>query len=99
MKLVVPYVGELLPVDARLLRLAEFLGIPCETLALANVTEHAAFLKTTVPDQCSCLVVNPQVMKEWVGLDGVPADLVTFLCHVFRTCWFMACAWKVSILK
>ena len=83
MKLVVPYVGELLPVDARLLRLAEFLGIPCETLPLANVAEHAASLKNTVPDQCPCLVVNPQVMKEWVGLDGIPADLVTFLLSRF----------------
>ena len=83
MKLVVPYIGELRDLDARMVRLAEFLGIPCETLALANVAEHAAFLKKTVPDQCSCFVVNPQVMKEWVGLDGIPADLVAFLLSRF----------------
>lgn len=83
MKLVVPYVGELRDLDASLVRLAAFLGIPCETLALANVAEHVAFLKGTVPDQNSCFVVNPQVMKEWVGLDGIPADLVAFLLSSF----------------
>ncbi len=83
MKLVVPYIGELRDLDARMVRLAEFVGIPCETLALANVAEHAEFLEKTVPDQCSCFVVNPQVMKEWVGLDGVPTDLVAFLLSRF----------------
>jgi hypothetical protein len=82
-KLVVPYIGELRDLDARMVRLAEFLGIPCEILALANVAEHAEFLEKTVPDQCSCFVVNPQVMKEWVGLDCVPADLVAFLLSRF----------------
>ena len=83
MKLVVPYIGELRDPDARMVRLAEFLGIPCETLALANVVDHAEFLEKTVPDQCSCFVVNPQVMKEWVGPDGISADLVAFLLSRF----------------
>jgi hypothetical protein len=83
MKLVVPYIGELRDLDARMVRLAEFLGIACETLALANVADHAKFLEKTVPDQCSCFVVNSQVMKEWVGPDGIPADLVAFLLSRF----------------
>lgn len=83
MKLVVPYIDELRDVDAGMVRLAEFLGIPCETLALRNVAEHPAFLKETVTDQCSCFVVNPQVMKDWVGLDGISADLVAFLLSRF----------------
>lgn len=83
MKLAVPYIGELRDVDARMVRLAEFLGIPCETFALANVAERPAFLEKTVPEQCSCFVVNPQVMKEWVGLDGIPADLIAFLLSRF----------------
>ena len=83
MKLVVPYIGELLDLDARMVRLAEFLGIPCETLALANVAEHAQFLEKTVQNQCSCFAVNPQVMKRWAGLDGIPADLVAFLLSRF----------------
>jgi len=82
-KLVVPYIGELRDLDARMVRLAEFLGIPCETLALTNVTEHAEFLKQTLSDQASCFVVNPRVMKEWVGDNGIPADLIAFLLSHF----------------
>ncbi len=83
MKLVVPHIGELRDLDARIVRLAEFLGIPCETLALANVADRAMFLEKSVSDQCSCFVVNPRVMEEWMGPDGIPADLVSFLWSRF----------------
>jgi hypothetical protein len=83
LKLVLPYIGELRDADARMVRLAEFLSVPCETLALEKVAEHAAFLKKTVPDDGSCFVVNPQVMKEWLGPDGISADLVAFLLSRF----------------
>jgi hypothetical protein len=66
-----------------MLRLAEFLGIPCEALALAKVSEQTEFLEKTVPDECSCFVVNPQVMEEWVGVSGIPADMVSFLLSRF----------------
>ena len=81
-KLVIPYIGELRGLDARMVRLAEFQGIACETIALANVAEHAEFLKKSVPDQCSCLAVNPQVLKGWVG-QRIPAKLVAFLLSRF----------------
>jgi hypothetical protein len=83
LKLVVPYIGKLSDLDARMGRLAAFLGIPCETLALEEVAEHAEFLKRTVSDQCSCFIVNPQVMKAWLGRDGIPADLIAFLLSRF----------------
>jgi hypothetical protein len=83
-KLVVPYVGELLDLDARLVRLAELLGIPCETLRLAKVADPAEFLEKTMLDQGSCFVVNPHVIKEWVGGDRIPAALVTFLLTRFQ---------------
>ena len=83
MKLVVPYIGELQGPDARMLLLAEFLGIPCETLALEKVSDHAAYLEKFLPDQSSCFVLNPQVMKDWVGPSGIPADLVSFLLTRF----------------
>jgi hypothetical protein len=79
MQVVIPYIGELQPIDARMLRLAEFLGIPCETLALEKVSEHAGYLKKAVPDRGSCFVVNPQVMKQWVGANGFTFELVAFL--------------------
>jgi len=84
MKLIVPYIGGLRDLDARLVCLAEFLGISCETLPLANVKDHAAFLERLVPGQCSCLVVNPQVMKEWVGPDGLLTGLAAFLSARFK---------------
>jgi hypothetical protein len=84
MKLLIPYIGEVRDLDARMVRLADFLGIPCETLALADVTEPAAFLEKMVPDQCSCLVVNPQVMKEWVGPKGIPMGLAALLSAKFK---------------
>jgi peptidoglycan/xylan/chitin deacetylase (PgdA/CDA1 family) len=83
MTVVVPYVGELQDIDARMVRLAEFMGISCEILALPKVSDHAGFLATVVPDQGSCFVLNPQVMKEWVGVNGIPTDLVAFLLSRF----------------
>jgi hypothetical protein len=84
MKLVVPYIGELQAPDARLLLLAEFLGIPCETVALERGPDKTRYLEQALPDQSSCcLVLNPHVMKAWVGSDGIPADLVSFLVSRF----------------
>jgi len=82
-KLVVPYIGELRDLDARMIRLAEFLGIPCETLALQQVAEPEVFLEKAVPEPCSCFVVNPEVMQEWLGVDGLPANLVACLSSHF----------------
>ena len=81
--LVVPYIGELRGVDARMVRLAKFQGIACETIALANVADYAEFLKKSVPDQCSCFAVNPQVLKEWIG-QRIPAKLIAFLLSRFK---------------
>ena len=83
MKLVIPYIDELRGLDARLAGLAGFLGIPCQSIALARVAEHSEFLETVVPDPCSCLVMNPRVWKEWVGSDGLSAELVAFLLSRF----------------
>jgi hypothetical protein len=83
-KLVVPYVGELQPVDSRMIRLAEFLGVSCESLPLERQIErHSKYLERVVPDRHSCFVVNPRVMKEWVGSDTLPADLVSCLLSRF----------------
>src|SRR5580658_5956728 len=80
MKLVVPHTGELQAVDARLIRLAEFLGVRCEPLRLAKgVQQYGEYIERAVPDQNSCLVINPQVMREWVAADVLPAELVSSL--------------------
>jgi len=80
MKLIVPHTGELHVKDARLIRLAEFLGIRCEPLRLANeVQQFAESIEAAVPDRNACLVINPQVIREWVGVDVLPADLISRL--------------------
>jgi hypothetical protein len=84
MKLIVPYIGELQTADARLIRLAEFLGIRCEPLRLEKqVQARAEYIERAVPDQNSCLLVNPQVMREWVGGNALPADVVSCLVSHF----------------
>ena len=78
-KLVIPYVRKLRDLDTRMVHLAEFLGIQCETLALVDTTEPAEFLRNAVPEECSCFVLHPQVMKEWVGDNGLTTALACFL--------------------
>jgi hypothetical protein len=70
-------------VDTRLIRLAEFLGIVCEPLLLDRpAEEYAGYLADAVPCQDSCLVVRPQVIKQWA--DGrLPPGLAPFLCSRF----------------
>jgi hypothetical protein len=84
MKLVIPHIGEMPAAEARLLRLAEFLGIRCEALRLDRlVRQPAEYLEKAVPDRHSCLVINPQVMREWIGGDVMPAELVSCLVSHF----------------
>ena len=85
MKLVVPYFGELHPSDSRMVRLAEYLGIDCECLALAR--EHGRpteFLEKTISGEPVYFVVNPNVIKEWIQADHLPAELVSFLLSRFQ---------------
>lgn len=84
MKLLVPYVGELQPVDRRLIRLAEFLGIDYLPVPLAKpLGEWEEHLKREVPLRGSCFVVNPRVLQGWVGGDRLPANLASFLVAHF----------------
>ena len=66
MKLVVPCTGEPQPSDARLIRLAEFLGIDCELVSVEKLFPVAPAIKGSRA-QTDCLVVNPWVLKEWTG--------------------------------
>jgi hypothetical protein len=66
MKLVVPRTGEPQPSDARLIRLAEYLGIACELVSVEKLL-HAAPAETGSRAQAECLVVNPWVLKESTG--------------------------------
>jgi hypothetical protein len=85
MKLVVPHTGVLHAADVRLIRLAEFLGASCEPLCLTKEgPRHPECLERAIPDQNSCLVINPQVIQEWAGGDAIRKELVTSLTPGFR---------------
>lgn len=77
-----PYIGKLNDLDARIVKLAEFLGISCASVALAPAIDHAEFLKKSVPDESSCFAANPEVLKEWLG-SHISDELVAFLLSRF----------------
>ncbi|HYZ75237.1 MAG TPA: hypothetical protein VE641_19310, partial [Chthoniobacterales bacterium] len=83
MRLVIPHTGELQAEDARLVRLAEFLGIDCERVFFAKHDHGSAeYLPKTLSEPGSCLLVNPRVFKQWTGGE-VSADLVAGLTSRF----------------
>jgi len=83
LKLIVPFMGALSDLDRRLVDLAEFLGVPYEILALEKRADPVEFLKNILPDYCSCFAVNPQVIEEWLGAEGVHANFTSFLLTRF----------------
>src|SRR5580704_7034560 len=84
MKLIVPYIHEQREQESRLVHLAEFLGIDSEALPLASSAESAAFLDSAVPGDCTCIALNPDVMKEWLGGDHLSMSLVKLLSSRFQ---------------
>lgn len=80
MKLIVPHTGETHPSDARLIRLAQLMGICCEPLLLERQGQQfETYLERALPRADCCFVFNPQVIREWVGSDFVPTELVSCL--------------------
>src|SRR5882757_8978758 len=87
MRLVIPYIDTPLPADVKLIHLAEFLGVSCEQLPLTrSTTDYARCLRSTPIDRDSCFVVNPEVMRQWLGRDTVPPELGRILAERFRYC-------------
>jgi hypothetical protein len=83
-KLIVPYSGELNLVDARLVRLTEFLGGQCELLRIEKgATLSPEFIEKHVGDKDSCFVVNPAVIRECLPSESFPSDLATYLTSQF----------------
>jgi hypothetical protein len=75
-RLILLHRGELQAPDERLQRLAEFLGIVCQPLALpAGTSRPIPFFEKVAAEGDSCLVVNPGVIKSWLGAPGLPEDL------------------------
>jgi hypothetical protein len=84
LKLIVPHNGEVQAVDARLMGLAEFLGIRSEPLRLDRQAQQLSeYFEKVSADPKSCLVINPQVFREWIGEDLLSAELVSGLVSRF----------------
>ena len=84
MKLVVPCVGNLTIQDARLVRLAEFLGGQCELLPLEkDETLSPEFIETRVKDKDSCFVVNPATIQKCLWSDDFLPELARYLTSRF----------------
>jgi len=79
MKLIVPFMGQPSPVDLKLIKLAEFLGIGCATLDLGG----DAGLDHAIQSEGSCLVINPQVMRAWSVATKVPHEIVSMFLTRF----------------
>jgi hypothetical protein len=85
MPLVFPYLGKLNAADLRLRKLAEFLGIAGESLALpAEISDYADFVQNLRISDSSSVVVNLRVMEQWLA--GTPdiSALVAALKSRFR---------------
>jgi hypothetical protein len=83
-KLVVPYLGELNVADARLVRLAEFMGGQCELLPVEKgAALSPEFIEKHVGDKNSCFVVNPVAIRESLPSESFPLDLATYLTSQF----------------
>ena len=80
MKLIVPYCGELASADVRLIRLAEFLGIECQQIRLGT---PAATWGSDDGAESACFVINPGVIKQWMGGEIPPAEFVSWLLSRF----------------
>jgi hypothetical protein len=85
MKLVVPHLGEPATADARLIRLAEFLGIECQPLRLASpALQWAIGSGSDSMDRAACIVINPRVIKEWMDGEIPSTDFFSSLLSTFR---------------
>jgi hypothetical protein len=83
-RLLVPYSGTLSIPDARLVRLAEFLGGQCDFLRLEKgVTLSSEFIEKRVGDKNSCFVVNPAAIQECLSSESFPPDLASYLTSRF----------------
>jgi hypothetical protein len=69
-KLVVPYIAELRPADARLIRLAEFLGIESISVPVGSGAKDGFWATDFAADDADCcFVVNPDVIRQSVHGD------------------------------
>jgi hypothetical protein len=82
MKLVIPYIDEIRPADARLIRIAEFLGIPCVPVSM-EVGRFGVF-QSDLADGEDCLLMNPEVICECLQGEVSSVEFVSVLLSKFH---------------
>jgi hypothetical protein len=64
--------------------MAEFLGITCEPLLLdPHCQPHPECIEGAIPGHDDCLLMNPRVIREWLGRDDIPPELFSCLTARF----------------
>lgn len=84
MRLVVPYIHEPEPSDTRLIQLAGFCGVPCDTVRLdTGINGLSAYLASAIATDNCCVVVNPATIRKWSSAESFPDDLASYLVARF----------------
>jgi peptidoglycan/xylan/chitin deacetylase (PgdA/CDA1 family) len=84
-KLVAPYIHEVKPEDTRLIRLAEFLGIQSLQVPLTKPPRDVVEAFASVPpEDRACLVIHPEVIREWTKGAAPTPQFVSSLISPFR---------------
>jgi hypothetical protein len=87
----VPYVGRLAQPDARLIRLAEFLGVSCESIELRHGgRDWWQILQAVGRAEDSCLVIHPEVIERCLTSEAECGYLASLLVSEFR--YLLVCA-------
>jgi hypothetical protein len=76
-RLIVPFAGGMHSLDSRILQLAEFLGLSCETFPLSGGATAAYVTGQRDIDHDDCLVINARVVEVWCASNGLdPRDVI-----------------------
>lgn len=79
MKLIIPHLGKPEGRNERLLRLADFLGVPCQPVLLEKgVRQSPRYFEEMLRDGNSYLVIDPAVLRECTG-GRFPQELANWL--------------------
>lgn len=85
MRCFLPFVDELSPAAARLLRIAQSIGADCVPVRLPKGSgDPVGDLENAVSEKSACIAICPAVVRAWLGTDRFPASLASCLLTRFR---------------
>ena len=85
MKCLVPYVEELTPTTAGILRIAQTLGADCVPLRLPRGSANpVGDLDSVATKEAACIAICPEVMRAWLEEDEIPSSLACCLVTRYK---------------